>query len=52
MISAQDPTAHAGFYLINHDIRSRAVTNNLSDFALEESIVPETMRDTAFVEGA
>ncbi len=28
------------------------MVNNLSDFALEESIIPETERYTAFVEGA
>jgi iron complex outermembrane receptor protein len=46
------PTAPAGFYLVNYDIPSRAVVNNLSPFALEESIIPETERYTAFVEGA
>ena len=51
-ISAQYPNAPAGFFLVNYDAPSRAVTNNLSDFALEESIIPETKRYTAFVEGA
>ena len=51
-ISAQYPNAPAGFYLVNYDAASRAVTNNRSNFALEESIIPETERYTAFVEGA
>ena len=50
--SAAYPTAPAGFYLVNYDPASRAVVNNLHPFALEESIVPETERYTAFVEGA
>ncbi len=50
-VSALYPTAPAGFYLVNYDNPTRAVTNNLSDFALEESIIPETTRYTAFVEG-
>lgn len=52
VISARYPTAPAGFYLVNYDIPSRAVTNNRSDFALEESIIPETTRYTVFGEGA
>lgn len=51
-VSATYPTAPAGFYLVNYDIPSRAVTNNLSEYALEESIVPETTRYTVFAEGA
>jgi iron complex outermembrane receptor protein len=51
-VSALYPTAPAGFYLVNYDDPSRAVVNNLSDFALDESIVPQTTRYTAFVEGA
>jgi iron complex outermembrane recepter protein len=51
-VSAQYPDAPAGFYLVNYDTPSRAVTNNLSDFALDESIIPETTRYTAFIEGA
>ncbi|HWQ86043.1 TonB-dependent receptor plug domain-containing protein [Brevundimonas sp.] len=51
-VSAQYPTAPAGFYLVNYDTPSRAVVNNLSPFAHEESIIPETERYTAFVEGA
>jgi len=51
-VSARYPNAPAGFFLVNYDAASRAVTNNLSDFALEESIIPETERYTAFVEGA
>lgn len=46
------PDAPAGFFLVNYDTPSRAVTNNLSPFALEESIIPETERYTVFVEGA
>lgn len=46
------PVAPAGFYLVNYDIPSRAVTNNLHPFALEESIIPETERFTLFVDGA
>ncbi len=51
-VSAQYPNAPAGFYLVNYDVPSRAVVNNLHPFALEESIIPETERYTAFVEGA
>ena len=51
-VSAQYPTAPTGFYLVNYDIPSRAVTNNLSEYALEESIIPETTRYTVFAEGA
>jgi iron complex outermembrane receptor protein len=51
-ISANYPDAPAGFYLVNYDEPSRAVVNALHPFALEESIVPETERYTAFVEGA
>ena len=50
--SAAYPNAPAGFYLVNYDPASRGVVNNLHPFALEESIVPETERYTAFVEGA
>lgn len=51
-VSAMYPTAPAGFYIVNYDAPSRAVVNALHPFALEESIVPETERFTAFVEGA
>ena len=51
-VAATYPTAPAGFYLVNYDIPSRAVTNNLSEYALEESIIPETTRYTVFAEGA
>lgn len=46
------PVAPAGFYLVNYDPASRAVVNALHPFGLEESIIPETERYTAFVEGA
>jgi len=51
-VAAQYPTAPAGFYLVNYDNPSRAVTNNLSEYALEESIIPETTRYTVFADGA
>ncbi len=51
-VAAQYPNAPAGFYIVNYDNASRAVTNNRHPFALEESIVPETTRYTAFAEGA
>ena len=51
-VAATYPNAPAGFYLVNYDTPSRAVTNNLSPFALEESIVPEIERYTVFVDGA
>lgn len=46
------PVAPAGFFLVNYDAASRAVTNNLHPFALEESIIPETERFTLFLDGA
>ncbi|MCS6625419.1 TonB-dependent receptor [Roseibacterium beibuensis] len=46
------PTAPAGFYLVNYDPASRAVVNASHPFAQEESVIPETERYTAFVEGA
>ena len=46
------PVAPTGFYLVNYDPASRAVVNALHPFGLEESIIPETERYTAFVEGA
>lgn len=51
-VSAQYPTAPNGFYIVSYDTPSRAVTNNLHPFALEESIVPETERYTVFADGA
>ena len=51
-VAAQYPTAPAGFYIVNYDNPSRAVTNNLHPFALEESIIPETTRTTVFAEAA
>lgn len=51
-VAATYPNAPAGFYLVNYDIPSRAVTNNLSEYALEESILPEISRYTVFGEGA
>ncbi|WGM30058.1 TonB-dependent receptor [Brevundimonas sp. NIBR11] len=51
-VSATYPTAPTGFYIVNYDDPSRAVVNNLSEYALEESIVPETTRYTVFAEGA
>lgn len=51
-VSAQYANAPAGFYLVNYDVPSRAVTNNLPDFAREASIIPEVDRYTAFVEGS
>lgn len=50
--SALYPTAPDGFYIVNYDAASRSVVNNLSDFAREESIIPETERYTVFGEGA
>lgn len=49
---AQYPGAPEGFYVVNYDEPSRAVTNNLSPFALEESIVPESERYTVYADGA
>lgn len=51
-VSAAYPNAPAGFYLVSYDTPSRAVTNNLSPFALEESVIPEIERYTLFVDGA
>lgn len=51
-VAAQYPNAPAGFFLVNYDVPSRAVTNNLHPFALEESIIPETERFTVFLDGA
>ncbi len=51
-VSAQYPNAPAGFYLVNYDTPSRAVTNNLSEYAYEATIIPEIERYTVFVDGA
>lgn len=51
-VSATYPNAPAGFYIVNYDPASRAVVNALHPFGLEESIIPETERYTAFVEGS
>lgn len=51
-VSAMYPGAPAGFYLVNYDAASRAVVNASHPFAQDESIIPETERYTAFVEGA
>ncbi|RYG15372.1 MAG: TonB-dependent receptor, partial [Caulobacteraceae bacterium] len=50
--SAQYPTAPAGFYIVGYDPASRAVVNALPPQAAESSIIPETERYTAFIEGA
>jgi iron complex outermembrane receptor protein len=51
-VAATYPTAPTGFYLVNYDNPTRAVTNNLSEYAQEESIIPETTRYTVFADGA
>lgn len=51
-VAATYPTAPNGFYLVNYDDPSRAVTNNLSEFAKNSSIIPESTRYTVFAEGA
>ena len=51
-VAATYPTAPTGFYLVNYDNPSRAVTNNLSPYAADESIIPETTRYTVFADGA
>lgn len=51
-VSATYPGAPAGFYLVNYDAASRAVVNASHPFAQEESVIPETERYTAFIDGA
>ncbi len=51
-VAATYPTAPAGFFLVNYDAASRAVTNNFHPFALNETIIPEVDRYTVFADGA
>jgi iron complex outermembrane receptor protein len=51
-VAATYPDAPTGFYLVNYDAASRAVTNNQHPFALDESVIPEVERYTLFVDGA
>lgn len=51
-LAARYPTGSPGFYLVNYNAASNAVVNNLSEFAADESIIPETSRYTVFAEGA
>lgn len=51
-VSAMYPGAPDGFYIVNYDEPSRAVVNASHPFQQEESIIPETERYTAFIEGA
>lgn len=50
--SARYPSTPAGFYIVGYNPATLAVVNNLSEFAFDESIVPEVERMTLFVDGA
>jgi iron complex outermembrane receptor protein len=51
-VAAQYPNAPAGFYLVNYDAASAGVVNARHPFDAESSLIPETERYTAFIEGA